>query len=141
MEDSKKKWIMIGILVVCAVAAVGVTIATRSTGGSGLKSGMMMWVKCSDPQCGKSYEMDKKEYFDYVKDQQQKGVANVKLTCKECGKQTVMQAVKCEQCKAIFFYGAVRNDLGDRCPECGYSNTDKKVKEVKKKKAPVPAGT
>jgi len=126
MEESKKKPVMVGIVVGCLVLAGVITLITRS-GGSGSTSqfkGQPMWVKCNNPDCGAEYEMDTKEYFDYVREHT-RGPSIPPLPCKQCGEESVFRAVKCEKCGHIFIYGASgAGDFGDRCPECGYSKTE-----------------
>jgi predicted RNA-binding Zn-ribbon protein involved in translation (DUF1610 family) len=129
MEDSKKKPIMIGIVVACIIAAVVITIMT-SSGGSGsgiasIESGLNTWVKCSNPDCGHEYQMEKRKYLETIQEQR-KGSASLMqaLECPKCGEQSVYEAVKCEKCELIFFPGTVRGDFTDRCPECGHSETE-----------------
>ncbi len=131
MEDSKKKPIMIAIIVACIALAGVITYVSSSGGGSGIEAverGEMMWVKCSNPDCAAEYQIDKKDYFMYIQEHQ-KGVAIPPLVCKECGEESIYRAIKCQKCGIIFFYGAVRDDLVDRCPECGYSPTEEIAKK------------
>ena len=134
MEEGKKKALMIGIIVVCIVAAVAITIKTR-TGGSGtasIKHGELMWVKCSNPGCGAEYQIDKKDYFDFLDRHMDDDIdTEPPMTCKECGKESIYRAVKCEKCGLIFFSGAAGpGDFADRCPECSYSKEETKRKEA-----------
>ena len=134
MEDSKKKSILIGVIVACVVLAFVITYVTRpeSSGGiEGIKPGEMMWVKCSNPDCGAEYQMSKKEYYEYVKEHQT-GLAAPPLVCKECGEESIYRAIKCPNCEVVFFYRAAGpDDFSDRCPECGYSETEEKRKEAR----------
>lgn len=130
MEDSKKKPIMIGIVVVCLVLAVVITLAMR-LGGSGsdlssLKRGEMIWVMCLNPQCKAEYEMDKKDYYEFLQNYsgpRTEGAPPV-LVCKECKKESVVKAVKCKKCGVVFREGAIPNDFADRCPQCKYSDVE-----------------
>ena len=126
MEESKKKPVMVGIVVGCLVLAGVVTLMTRS-GGSGSTAqfkGQPMWVKCNNPDCEAGYEMDMKEYFDYVQEHS-RGPEISPLPCEQCGKESVFKAVKCEKCEHIFFRSAAgAGDFSDRCPECSYSKTE-----------------
>ncbi|MHC4159981.1 MAG: hypothetical protein ACYSSO_12975 [Planctomycetota bacterium] len=73
MEDSKKKPIMIGVIIVCLVLAGVITFATRSGSSGGvedLKRGVMYWVKCTAEDCEHEWEMDRKDYFQYLKEHQ-----------------------------------------------------------------------
>ena len=120
MEDSKKKTMMIGIVVVCLVAAVAITLSrtSKKTGLAAIERGSTVWVKCTNPDCEAEYQTDKKEFYKEVK-------KAGPITCKECGEPTLVRAVKCEKCGVVFPYGAVGpGDFGDRCPECGYSKVE-----------------
>jgi len=132
MEESKRKPIMIGVIVVCLAVAGAVTYM-RSTGDSGLEEfkGQMVWVKCGNPDCGAEYEMDMIEYLEYLEEHEGEGALDedeeemvVPLPCEECGKLSVFRAEKCAKCGHVFFSGSVPNDFRDRCTECGYSKTE-----------------
>ena len=137
MEDSKKKPIMIAIIVVCIGVAGAITYITSSGIGGGIETvehGEMMWVMCSNPDCEAKYQTDKKDYLEYVREHQ-KGLSTPPLVCKDCGEESIYKAVKCAKCGIVFFYGAVRDaKFKDACPECGYSKTEeirKKARQVK----------
>jgi hypothetical protein len=64
MEDSRKKPIMIGVIVVCLIVAGLITFAKRSGSKSGIDSipdEKMTWVKCNNPSCKAEYQMSEKE--------------------------------------------------------------------------------
>ena len=129
MEDSRKKPIMIGVIVVCLVGAGLYTFARRGGGGGGISSipeSEMIWVKCNNPDCKAEYQMSKREYYE-----EQKKLFNPvarttpPLTCKECGKASLYKAVKCENCGYVFIEGiSGQNDFSDRCPKCKHSATE-----------------
>jgi len=134
MEDSKKKPIMIGVIVVCLGVAGAVTLMRSSGGGGGINAipeGKMTWVKCSNPSCNAEYEMSEREYFKGV-EERLNPIARTSppLTCKKCGKESLFKAIKCPYCDAVFFRDSVPNDHFDRCPECGKSETE----EIRKKR-------
>lgn len=136
MEASKKKTIMITIVVACLALAGAVTFSMRGTqkaGLEGVKAGEEMWlVKCSNPDCEVDYQIDKREYLETLAKRREElsmGMGSPPLICQECGKDSVYKALKCEKCNVTFFTGSVRRDFKDRCPECGYS----KIEEVRKK--------
>jgi len=88
------------------------------------------WVKCRNPQCGAEYQMNLKEYFEYMEEHADPGsLLPPPLVCKKCGQKSVYRAVKCEKCGFTFERGTVRADFADRCPKCGYS----KVEEARKR--------
>ena len=131
MEDSQKKAIMIGAAVACLVLAVLITWRHSSKGGPNLDSfrGQGVWVKCKS--CEAEYQIDKADYFKYIQENA-KGPALPALVCEKCSEQNVYRAVKCPNCKIVFFHGGVRGDFDDRCPKCGHSNTEEKRKEALK---------
>jgi hypothetical protein len=129
MEESKKKPIMIGAIVVCLVVAGVVTIKTRRPKGSDLRpfADKSTWVLCRNPECKASYEMNLKEYFEFIEaNQDPRSLAAPPLTCTECGEPSVYRAVKCgnADCGFVFERGAVVGDFADRCPKCKYSQTE-----------------
>lgn len=132
MEDSKKKRIMIGVVVVCFVAAGVIWYATRpaDTGIGSIKRGTMFWVKCNEPKCGAEYQIDSKDYYEYVQ-KHQKGMGPPPLICKECGKKKAYRAEKCEKDGTVFFYSSIPGDFPDRCPKCGYSKTEEQIKQAR----------
>ena len=62
MDEGKKKLIMIVIIVACIAAAVIITVATQRSGDEGgissIQSGKMFWIKCRDPKCENTWQMD-----------------------------------------------------------------------------------
>jgi hypothetical protein len=128
MEDSKKKPIMIGVIVVCLVVAGLITFARRGGGGSGLDAipeGKMTWVKCNNPSCKAEYQMSEREYFR-IQQERLNPMARTAppIPCEKCGKDSLFRAIKCPYCGVVFFRDSVPNDLFDRCPECGKSETE-----------------
>jgi len=137
MEDSKKKPIMIGVIVVCLIVAGLITFLRRgSGGGSGLDAipdDKMTWVKCNNPSCKAEYQMSEKEFFKAMEERfQPMARTTPALTCEKCGKDSLFRAIKCENpaCGVVFFRDSVPNDLFDRCPECKQSATE----EIRKKR-------
>ena len=141
MEESKKKPIMIGVIVVCLALALLITFGRRG-GGGGIKDispEEMMWVKCNNPDCKAEYQMGKQAYFKYVEEHMDPmAMVAPPVACKECGKESVYRAEKCQNpdCGIVFFRGSVPNDFADRCPECGRSETE----ESRKRRAASRAG-
>ena len=130
MEDSRKKPIMIAVIVVCLGIAGAVTLMRGSGGGSGLDAipeGKMTWVKCNNPACKAEYEMGEREYFKGVEDRlNPMARTSPALTCEKCGKDSLYRAIKCvnPSCGAVFFRDSVPNDFFDRCPKCKQSETE-----------------
>jgi len=137
MEDSKKKPIMIGVIGVCIIVAGLITFARRgggSDGIDGIPDDEMTWVKCSNPSCKAEYEMSKQQYHKDVQERSNRMVQTTPLlTCKQCSKDSLFQAVKCvnPSCGTVFIEGSAgRDDHPDRCPDCGQSETE----EIRKKR-------
>lgn len=134
MEESKKKPIMIGVIVACLALAGLITYMTSGSKSRGIGDyrGQMQWVKCANEKCGAAYEMDKEEYLKQVEEEIRSNVdatGALPITCKECGEKSIFRAVKCPKCGEVFFYGAAGlSDFSDRCTKCNYSATEAKVK-------------
>ncbi len=87
----------------------------------------MTWVKCNNPKCKAEYQMSEKEYFKSMEERFNPMARTVPaLTCEKCGKDSLFRACKCVNpaCGVVFFRDSVPNDLFDRCPECGHSETE-----------------
>ena len=135
MEEGKKKLVMIVFVVACLALAGIITHRARSGGAGGgvkLKRGeKMIWLKCRNPDCGASFQMDEKNYFDYLKEHRVPGaLALPGVVCEQCGEESTYRALKCGKCDLVFERGAVPNDFQDRCPECGFSKTEDLRKNV-----------
>lgn len=135
MEEGAKKLLMVIIVVACLGAAGAITVMTRSGGSGSLKDldpTEMIWVKCSNEDCEAEYQVGKKEYYTYMQENRDPmSMLPPPMLCKECGEESCLQAVKCENCELVFFKGSVPHDFADRCPECKYSKTE----EVRKSRA------
>ena len=131
MEDGKKKAIMVVAAVACLVLAALIMRRHTSGGGPGLESfrGQGVWVKCRG--CGAEYQIDKADYFKYIRENV-RGTSAPPLVCEKCGEEKVYRAVKCLKCETVFFHGGARGDFDDRCPKCRYSDTEEKRKEALK---------
>ena len=123
MEDSKKKPLMIGIVVICLVLAVGVTLrrSSKPEGIESIKRGEMVWMKCQNPECNAESQMDKKDYYEYIMQHTNTGGA---VVCDKCGQDSAYKAIKCEKCGKVFVGVPTVEDYLDRCPECGYSKME-----------------
>lgn len=126
------------VIVVCIALAVLIFVKTQSGGSGGIASirvgEEMYWIKCNNPSCNAEYEMDKKNYYEQIVEKQRANPMSMvtpPLTCKECGKDSVYRAVKCEKCGTVFFYGADPDDYQDRCTKCGYSKREAEIKARK----------
>ena len=124
MEDSRKKPIMIAVIVICFGAAAAITFRGRG-GGSEVPSDATVWLKCANRECGDTREMNAREYHKYMRENMSGDLeGDPAMTCEKCGKQSVFEAVKCinESCGYIFFKNeAGPRDYADRCPKCKVS--------------------
>ena len=142
MEESKKKPIMIGAIIVCLVLTV-IIIGRRLGGGGGIESiseKEMIWVKCRNPSCGAEYQKGKKAYYKYIKEHPNPNLmvpTAPPLICEKCGEPSVFEAEKCANpdCGTVFFKGYVSNDHADRCPKCGQSKIEESRKARLKERA------
>ena len=144
MEESKKKPIMIGVIVVCLAVAVIITYSRYSGGGGGIDSiseKEMIWVKCRNPSCEAEYQNSKKAYYKYIMDNPNPNPmipTAPPLICKECGEPSVFEAVKCANpdCGVVFFSGiSGPTDHADRCPKCGQSKIEESRRARLKERA------
>jgi len=130
MLSGLSKPLMLVIIIVCFALAGVIFFATRPEGSGGIntikRGEELYWVKCNNPKCKAEYQMDKKDYYEQIEEKMRANpmaMVTPPLTCKECGEQSVLRAVKCEKCGHVFFYGADPTDFADRCPKCGHSKT------------------
>ncbi len=136
MEESKKKPIMIIVIVVCLGVAGAIFWGTG--GGSGdtidsISDEEMIWAKCNNPACKAEYQTSKKGYFKYVEEHANPMAQTAPpMVCEKCGEPSVFRAEKCmnPDCGIVFLRGAVPNDFADRCPECKRSETE----EIRKRR-------
>ena len=138
MEDSKKKPVMIGVIVVCLGVAALVTY-TRSGDDGGIGSisdDEMRWVKCNNKACNAEYEVGLKKYFKDLQanmNPNPMATSATALPCKECNKPSLYGAKKCANtaCGMVFIEGiAGPDDHADRCPDCGQSE----IEEIRKRR-------
>ncbi|UCC99903.1 MAG: hypothetical protein JSW66_08475 [Phycisphaerales bacterium] len=142
MEDSKKKPIMIAVIIVCLGVAGAVTFL-RSGGSEGgidsLSDDKMTWVNCNNPQCKAEYEMSEKQYFKGIEERMNPAamLSTPALVCEKCDEPSVYKAFKCgnPSCSAVFFANSVPNDFADRCPECKRSETEE-IRKARKAGGP-----
>lgn len=135
MEEGKKKLIMVVIIVVCL--GVAATVTFKNIGGSSkgtlesLKRGEeMYWIKCRNPECENEWQMDKKDYFVYLRENQDPmSMMAPAIVCTSCGEEGGYRSEKCEKCGLVFERGSVPNDFADRCPDCSFSETEQKRKD------------
>ena len=134
MEDSKKKPVMIGIVVVClGVAALVTFMGGDDSGIEGLSDADLQWVKCNNPACKAEYEMGKKTYYKELQENMNPNpnAPAPALMCTKCNKRSVYGAIKCANpdCGSVFIEGISGQEYsGDRCPDCGKSEIEESRK-------------
>ena len=139
MEESKKKPIMIGVIIVCLLLAAVIAYKysfSPEESGKDVFTGQLLWVKCSNTDCGEAYQISKKGYFDSIEElvRQKMSMETPPLVCEKCGKESAYRAEKCPKCEVTFFRGAAgRGDFADRCPECSYSESEEIRKQAREK--------
>ncbi|MFB0552102.1 MAG: hypothetical protein ACETWQ_02205 [Phycisphaerae bacterium] len=136
MEESKKKPIMIIVIVLCLGAAGAIFWGTGGRSGDTIDSisdEEMIWAKCNNPACKAEYQTSKKGYFKYVEEHANPMAPTAPpMVCEKCGEKSVFRAEKCmnPDCGIVFLRGTVPNDFPDRCPECKRSETE----EIRKRR-------
>jgi len=138
MEEGKKKIIMFVIIMACLVAAGIITYASRSRSTGGIESikrgAETVWVKCRNPDCEHTWQMDKRDYFEYLrKHREPMAMTAPPVVCPECGEESGYRAEKCENCELIFERGSVPRDFADRCPKCSHSAIEEARKKARSK--------
>lgn len=127
-----KNLIYVVVIVLCLLVA-GIVVFRGGSGSGGLEdisNEEQIWVICRS--CNASHEMGKKDYYTQLEEKAKQSTNMMMiphLTCEQCGKDAVTEAVKCEKCQNIFVKGAVPGDFGDRCPKCKFSKTEAIRKE------------
>jgi len=124
---------MIGIIAVSLILAGFVTFSTIYKSSSHLNKlkGQTVWLKCQNPECNHSFEMDMKDYYEYLQNNRSSNVMRMTaLPCPKCGKRSSYEAVKCDKCGNIFLVDRTKRDYFDRCPKCGFSKEEKQREEV-----------
>ena len=127
MQENKKKLFMIGVIVVSLTLSgiVFLSVRDKSHGIESIGADERLLVKCSNPDCDTDYEMSKRDYFEFLKENMSPlSAATPPLACEQCGEESIYRAVRCEDCEVVFFYGEIQGDFKDRCPECDFSKIE-----------------
>lgn len=89
------------------------------------KPSVMYWVKCTNADCEHEWQMDRGDYFVYLKEHQDPAsMALPAIVCPECGKESGFRAEKCNKCGLVFKRGSVPHDFADKCPSCNFSELE-----------------
>jgi len=129
------KNIAYAIISVCLLLAAFLmykfTSGAGSVGLDGIDAEAKIWVKCKNASCKAAYEMGERAFYAAVESNTEPGRRSTPgLSCEQCSEPSVYKAQKCSEsdCLAVFFYGSIKNDFPDRCPECKVSQTAKSRK-------------
>jgi predicted RNA-binding Zn-ribbon protein involved in translation (DUF1610 family) len=123
MSDDTKKYLSIGLAVVCI--GVAGTIFYRTIGGGGARTDGNRDVALLCTHCG-GFEIPVDEFRELMS-QQGSGTMMMPdqmaaMPCPKCSQKTCYMAQKCKQCEAIFVFGQAKDqNYPDRCPKCGFS--------------------
>jgi len=138
MQEKQLKIALLVSVAVTALLMVGFVIEsfTDSGGGGAIGStrGGGIWMLCENPDCQAAYEVTDEEFRELLASKGQilfgPGVmSRLTFICKECGQETTYRGMQCQQCGALFIPEDGTGDYPDRCPECGYSATEEKIRE------------
>ena len=134
MEDSKKKPIMIGIIIVCLTIAAVVFIKTHSQGSDFTPvKGLKIWLKCTNEACGAEYEIELQKYQELMSEQGGLPPMNMMqapvLVCEKCGKKSAYVAEKCRKCGTVYIM-----DNSGKCPKCGFDGSEDEQNAAAEKK-------
>ena len=135
MEEDKKKKVMLGLIILCLVLAIGITVVTNMGGGSGSRSNEPVQMLCMNQECGMDFEMTTEDYREQMMQGGMMGpgpMAQAPTECPECGMQSAFRAVKCKECETIFMQDYSSGDFPDRCPECEYSDIEARRNKSRK---------
>ena len=138
MDESQKKNLMIGIIVVCLIVAGYLAYANLTGGSAGsinsIPADEMVWVKCTNKSCQAEYQMGKRQYYEQVEEVVRKNpmASYTPVKCEKCGNNTALLAEKCPYCGTIFITGSIPGDQPDRCPNCKKSATEESRNARKK---------
>lgn len=130
MDDQKKQYFKIGIIISCLVLAVGIFFFTH-TGSSSGKAPSEYTLLCANPQCKHVMTVSREEYLEKMQEAGSMAMPGKQIAfeCEKCGKKSAFIATKCEKCSQVFFPNYQSKDYHDRCPECGYSKLEEKIKK------------
>ena len=122
-----KNIIYAGVIGVSVIVAAVVFLGGGSDeGAAALTDEDTMWVKCV--RCNAAYEMGQKSFYEQLEEKTKANPTPMPvaqpIACRECGKDGIVEAVKCEKCGEVFRKNSVPNDFPDRCPKCKHSATE-----------------
>ena len=128
MTDESKKYLSIGIVIVC-LSMAGIISYRTMFGGSSAAAGAGAALLCTD--CG-GFEISTEEFQEFMNKNSNTMMTgqSIELECPKCNQKTCYMAKKCKDCENIFVPGQTKDqEFPDRCPECGFSQMEARQKE------------
>lgn len=117
MDESRKKTIMVGAIVLFLALAIVITVSRKKSGSTGdIERGVQIWVKCRNPKCEAEYQVGKRDYYTFIENRMEPT-----LICEQCEEESVYRAIKCPKCELVFEKTPAPGDFPDRCPKCKFS--------------------
>ena len=132
MWRNRKKVIMLIVVMVSLISAGFITFSNiykKSTYLNELK-GEIVLLKCRNSECNYTFEMDMKDYYEYLQNNRSNTGGVTALPCPKCGQKSAYEAIKCVKCGNIFFVNRIKRDFFDRCPKCGFSKEEKQREDA-----------
>jgi len=133
MTEELKKYLLIGIAIVCL--SIGGIIMYRSfSGGSSGTAGGNRDIALMCSSCG-GFEIPVDEFRELMSSQgpmgrMMPGQQNMAMKCPKCSNKTCYMAQKCQQCENIYVFGQARDQkYPDRCPKCSFSMIEDRQKK------------
>jgi len=100
MDESKKKTILIGVIVVCTVATGAITYyinhEPKISVDPGIPKDATTWMFCRNPVCEHSFEMNLRGYYRFVEENSPPRILVAPpVSCSECDEPSCYRAIKC----------------------------------------------
>lgn len=126
MKETQKKALLLVMVVVC-LALAGYATYKSLTKNRHLYleeyKDQTILLKCANPNCNHVFETNRKKYYEYISEHVDRSTNTAYGLCPKCNQQTALEAIRCEKCGEVFFYGTVTGTYRDTCPKCGFSKT------------------
>ena len=134
MSDEAKKYLAIGLVVIClGIAGFMVKKTLFPSSGGGETGNQQIALICKT--CG-GFEIPMDQFREMMSKQGpdmmmmgMPGQTPAAMTCPKCSNKTCYMAQKCPNCENIFVFGQARDqNFPDRCPKCGKSRIEEMQK-------------
>jgi DNA-directed RNA polymerase subunit M/transcription elongation factor TFIIS len=131
MEFSKKKWVMLVIIIGC-LAVSGIIFFNNYSSHDvyDTMEGRSIWMLCCNSKCGAAFEISEKDYYQFQKENNNPAsLSSAPMMCDKCKEMSAFAAEKCPKCGNVFLPNSFPGDFADRCPKCKYSQTQESRKK------------